>query len=802
MKLNIARCGILFIFLLQAATVFAQTTELKGLVKDAYTNEPMPFVNIVIEGTNTGTTTNEDGEFIFQDLEPGFIQLQLSSIGYENKLSEEINISAVRPNYVEIAMQQKTTQLEEVQVTAGAFVRAGETPVSLRRIGIEQIEKGAGAARDLAKVLQSFPGVGGTVSFRNDLIVRGGGPSENRFFLDGIEIPVLNHFSTQGASGGPVGILNVDFIREVDFYSSAFPADRGGALSSVFEFKQIDANKEKPSFKATVGASELSLSTNTPLGEKTGALFSVRRSYLQFLFDQIGLPFLPTFNDFQFRTRTRFDQKNELILLGVGAIDQFELNPSPEPTEENRYTLKYLPSYEQWNYTVGASFKHFMDQNYYVLAVSRSHLNNVITKYEDNEEDNPDKLLNDYVSDEIQNRLRFELYSRPGDYTLRTGVNLESASYYNRTFTRIFRDGQPTEKNYRSEVDFMKFGAFGSLSRKFFEKKLDVRLGVRFDANTYSDEMNNPLEQFSPRFTFSYAFAPRFSLTFNTGRYYQLPPYTTLGFRDNAGNLVNKQNGLEYIHADHFVGGVEWRPNNHTRISVEGFLKNYRDYPFSVTDSVSLASKGGDFGVLGDEEVTSSSEGKAYGAELLIREKSPKGYSYILAYTWVNSQFTDINGDYIPSSWDSGHLLTFTFNKSFKKNWDFGLKWRYAGGLPYTPYDLERSERVQAWDVRGREYIDYRRFNEKRLEPFHQLDLRVDKTWLFPKFSLGVYLDIQNVYNKQNEQPPNLVQRLDEDGNPIITNPDAPVEEQRYDLKELASTSGTVLPTIGVILEF
>jgi len=783
-------------------SLYGQTAVLRGLVKDAYTNEPVPFVNIVIEGTGRGTTTNEKGEFVFEDIEPGFIRLQLSSVGYERKLTEEINLSAVRSNYVEITMQQKTTELGEVKVSAGAFVRRGETPVSLRRIGIEQIEKSAGAARDLAKVLQSFPGVGANVSFRNDLIVRGGGPSENRFFLDGIEIPVLNHFSTQGTSGGSVGILNVDFIREVDFYSSAFPADRGNALSSVFEFKQIDANKEKPAFKATLGASELSLSSNTPLGEKTGGLFSVRRSYLQFLFDQLGLPFLPTFTDFQFRTRTRFDSKNELLLLGVGAIDEFKYNPSPDPTGENRYILEYLPSFEQWNYTIGASFKHFMEQNYFVVALSRSHLNNVISKYQDNDEDDPAKLLNDYVSDEIQDRLRFELYSNPGAYTIRAGLNLKRISYYNRTYTRVFREGVPTEINYNSDVDFYSYGIFGSVSRTLADDKLDVRFGLRMDANSFSDDMNNLPEQFSPRLTLSYRLAPTFSLNFNTGRYFQLPPYTTIGFRNNQGTLVNKENGLSYIYADHFVGGVEWRPNNYTRVSLEGFLKNYGNYPFSITDSVALASKGADYGVLGDEEVTSSSDGQTYGAELLVRQKSAKGYSYILAYTWVNSLFTDVNGEYVPSSWDAGHLFTLTFNKSFKKNWDFGLKWRFAGGLPYTPYDLERSENVAAWDLNGREYLDYSRFNEKRLEPFHQLDLRIDKSWIFPKFSLGVYFDVQNVYNKKNDDAPKLIRELDENGDPVIENPEAPQEEQRYALKELRTTSGTVLPTIGIIMEF
>ncbi len=783
-------------------TLYGQAPRLSGVVKDTYSNEPLAFVNIIIDNTTIGTTTNIEGEFEFENVESGFLKLRLSSVGYETLLTEEIMISPIRSNFVELSMTRKTTRLDEVVVQGSLFIPNAESPVSLRRIGIEQIEKGAGAARDIGKVLQSFPGVGGTVSFRNDLIVRGGGPSENRFFLDGIEIPVLNHFSTQGASGGPVGLLNVDFIREVEFYSGAFPADRGNALSSVFEFKQIDANKEKPRFKATLGASELSLSGNAPLSEKTGALFSVRRSYLQFLFDAIGLPFLPTFNDFQFRTRTRFDKKNELILLGVGAIDQFKLNPSPKPTEENRYIVEYLPVNEQWNYAVGANYKHFLEDSYFVVVLSRNHLNNTIYKFQDNREDEPDMLNYDYASDEVENKLRFEHYSTPGEFKLNMGANLELAHYYNRTFARVFRQDGEFEINYKTDLDILKYGLFGSISRSFHQNKFSVSLGTRFDANSYSAQMNNPLKQFSPRLSLSYKVAPQFGLNFNTGRYFQLPPYTALGYREYPQELTNKKNKISYIRADHFIGGVEWLPNSYTKVSLEGFLKRYANYPFSVLDSVSLASKGGDFGVLGAEEVTSGSDGKTYGAELLVQQRSPKGYSYILAYTWVRSRFSDGEGQLVPSSWDSKHLLTFTFTRSLPKNWDVGLRWRYLGGLPYTPYDYERSSRVDAWNLEGREFLDFSRFNEKRLDSFHQLDLRVDKSWLFPKFSLGVYLDIQNVYNKKGDQPPRLVQRLDDNEDPIVIPPQSTGDVPRYDLKELTNTTGTVLPTVGVILEF
>lgn len=794
---------LFFLIIILSATsgIFAQKASVKGLVSDAYTNQPVPFVNIIVYQSTQGTISDTLGQFDLKGVKAGFIRLQLSSLGYKPLITEELNISQIRNNYFEIKLESSSESLDEVQVTASPYVVKPEAPVSLRRIGIDQIEKSAGANRDISKVLQSFPGVGSASTFRNDLFVRGGGPSENRFFIDGIEIPNLNHFTTQGASGGPVGILNVDFIREVDFYSSAFPVSKGNALSSVFEFKQVDVQNDKPHFKGTLGASEVSLTTTAPLSDKTGLIASVRQSYLQFLFDGLGLPFLPTFTDFQFKTKTRIDTKNEITFLGVGAIDKFKLNKNAEPTEENNYILNYLPVNNQWNYTIGAAYKHYLERSYLSVFVSRNHLNNEVFKYQDNIE-TPENLLTDYNSDEIENKLRVEYTARPNDFTINVGMGAQYVQYFNQTYNKIFEDGEPTEINYSSDLDFVKWSMFGSVSHPFINNRLTLSAGLRLDANSYSDKMNKLLDQFSPRIAASYMIVPDFYFNMNVGRYYQTPAYTTMGYRNNNGDLVNKNNGLKYLQSDHLVGGLEFRPNQRTKVTLEGFYKVYDDYPFSVSDSVSMASKGGDFGIFGDEEVTSTSRGKAYGAELLIRTRTINGLNLIAAYTYVRSEFSDWEDKLVPSSWDSRHLFTFTGNKGLGKNWDLGVKWRFVGGLPYTPYDYDQSSLVLAWDAQNRQYLDYSQFNTQRLASFHQLDLRVDKTWYFKKMTLGFYIDIQNLYNQQAEQPPQLIQELDGNNQPIIINPEAPIEEQRYALKELNSTSGTILPTVGLMIEF
>ncbi|WP_244825999.1 TonB-dependent receptor [Carboxylicivirga linearis] len=786
---------------LSVVNINAQTGVLKGQVRDAYTNKPIPFASVVIFNTTTGTMTDTLGRFEFRDLDPGFIRLQLSSLGYNSLITEEYNISQVRNTSVQIKLESATESLEEIRITASPYAVRPEAPVSLRRIGIDQIEKSAGANRDISKVLQSFPGVGSASTFRNDLFVRGGGPSENRFFIDGIEIPNINHFATQGATGGPVGILNVDFIREVDFYSSAFPAGKGNALSSVFEFKQIDVDVDKPTFKGTLGASEISLTTLAPLSEKTGLIASVRRSYLQFLFAALDLPFLPTFTDFQFKTETRIDDRNEISFLGIGAIDVFEFNDGASPTDENKYIIGYLPVNNQWNYTLGTSYKHYFENSYLSMFLSRNHLNNEAIKYDDNIEE-PENLNLNYISDEIENKFRTEYTARPNQWTLNFGAGAEYINYYNRTYNRTFIDGQPSEINYKSELDFVKWSVFGSVSHPFFDNRLTLSGGVRMDANSYSSQMNNLLDQLSPRASLSYMILPEFYFNANVGRYYQNPSYTTMGYRNTEGDLVNKQNGLTYISSDHFVAGLELRPNDHSRMTLEGFYKLYDKYPFSVKDSISMASKGGDFGVVGDEEVTSTSKGKAYGFEALYRTKTNKGLNMIAAYTYVRSEFTDYKGDYIASAWDSRHLFTVTVNQTLKRNWSVGMKWRYVGGLPYTPYDEDKSSLKVAWDAQFRQYLDYSQYNTKRLEDFHQLDLRVDKTYNLKRMTLGFYIDIQNVYNNQSAQAPELIQQLDDNGESIVVNPDAPLNQQRYAMQELNGTSGTVLPTIGLLIEF
>lgn len=781
---------------------------IEGRIFNATTNEPVPFASIVIWGTNIGSVSDLDGRFLFTGIKPGYVELRASSVGFKQYISEPILVTNANKVNIEIPLLETVIEIDEITVKASLFRRTEESPVSLRRISIEEIDKNPGGNRDISKVIQSYPGVGSTVSFRNDLIVRGGGAGENRFYLDGVEIPNLNHFATQGASGGPVGILNVDFIREVNFYSGAFPANRGNALSSVLEFSQIDGNNDKLKFKGSIGASDLALTLDGPITEKTTFIASIRRSYLQFLFTALELPFLPTYNDFQFKVKSRINEKNEIYFIGLGSYDVSILNLKANKTVDQRYILCYLPENKQWSYTFGLVYKHFYKNGFDTWVLSRNHLNNASYKYYNNIEVDSLKTL-DYQSWEGENKFRFEHTSRyDNGLKLNYGINFEQVKYTNSTFSRSFANDAPYTIDYDSELSFFKWGIFGQVSKGFAKERLVLSFGARMDANSYSGEMNNLLNQFSPRFSASYLVAPRWYLNFNTGRYFQQPPYTMLGFRDNAGTLVNRENGLKYYRADHLVTGFEFIPNDKSKVSLEGFYKWYADYPVSVIDKVSLASKGGDFGTVGDEEVLSLAKGKTYGLELFYRNRDLAGFNVIFSYTLFRSKSQEIDqslnpvDNFIPSAWDNKHLVNLTTIRKFKKDWQAGFKLKFLGGTPYTPWDLATSAMRPAWDSRGRGYLDFNQFNTLRLNGFYQLDIRVDKEFYFDKWTLTFYSDIQNILNFKADQPDNLYRAEDASGNPVIINPEDPYMDQLYELKLVQTETGIILPTVGIIVEF
>lgn len=819
---------MLFFLAIASQQLVAQNGIIKGQVIDANNNEVIIGASVGVPSIGLGAITDFEGNFEIKGLEPGLYTVTASFLGYKTISKTEIQVTNSRPANITFELEEDVETLGEVVVKASPFKRTQESPVSLQTIGTAEIQRNPGGNRDISKVIRVLPGVTTTNSFRNDLIIRGGAPNENRFFLDDIEVPNINHYATQGASGGPQGLLNVDLISEVDFFSGAFPANRGNSLSSVFNFSQKNPRDDRLGLTASVGATDVSLALEGPLSKdgNTNFLFSARQSYLQFLFEVIGLPFLPTYNDFQFKVKTKFSKTDEFYVTGLGAIDRFKLNLGANRTAEQRYLLNNIPINNQWNYTVGAVYKKFLDKGFMTFVASRNMLNNDIFKHIDNDEEKDRSI--DYNSQESESKFRFEHTFRfGGGYKLSYGAGYQYVRYFNSSEIFAVVNGVATPISFETELFFNKYAAFAQLSKAYWGERLTLSTGIRLDGNDYSSEMANPLTQASPRFSASFAITENFFLNANTGVYYQLPAYTAMGYQEND-ELVN-QDRLKYIETFHAVGGLEYNFPTATKLSVEAYYKKYNNYPFLLNEQIALANFGADFGVVGNAPVDARAVGRTYGLEFLLQQRQYKGFFGILAYTLGWSEFQDEEGDFIPSAWDSRHIVNAAIGKNFKivnkasrdaknekraakgkdpigrklvnQTLQLGANFRLQTGLPYTPYNDSLSALTVNWNAFGQGLRDYDRLNAERTELFYGVDFRIDYKWFFENWSLQLYFDLQNFPSQAAVVPVLILDQGTTGEDPVmINNPGQPNES--YQLRQVSNNLSVSVPSIGIIVQY
>ncbi|PBQ30580.1 TonB-dependent receptor [Sphingobacteriaceae bacterium] len=786
---------------------------IRGNVKDKNTQEYIIGASIFIEGTTTGVSSDIDGNYKLT-VPVGTYRLKASFVGYSTILKENIVVTSGNAQIINFEMEPSSSELSEVEVTfdkgKSAVATDMITPLSVQQLTTEEIKSNPGGNYDVSKVIQTLPGVGGSAggAARNDIIIRGGAPNENVYYLDGVEIPVLNHFQTQGSSGGATGILNVSFIEDVKLSSSAFDAKYDNALASTFIIKQREGNPEKLSGNLRIAGTEAAATLEGPLGKKTNFLASARRSYLQYLFELIDLPIRPNFWDFQYKVTHKFNDKTTLTAIGIGGIDEFAFATPKNSSPENIYITRSLPYINQWNYTTGFSLKRLIDKGFMNFTVSRNMFNNALDKFEDDKQ-LEDKRTFKLRSQEIENKFRWDINKYVNGWKISGGVMAQYVKYNTKLFSQVTNAlsdslgneiAPATKITFNSAIEFFKYGAFATVAKNILNQKLLVSFGLRTDMNSFIIDGNNPLNTLSPRLSLAYHVSSKFDITGSIGSYYKIPTYTTLGYRDANNVLVNKS--MKYIQSNHYVIGTQFLPNESLRFTVEGFYKQYASYPVSAANGISLANQGADFGSIGSEKINSNGKGECYGFEFFVQQKLVKKIFYVFSYTFVRSTFSGSDNKLIVSSWDNQHLISATLGYKFKKNWQLGLKYRLSGGLPYTPFDLTASQ--QNYLLLGTGVLDYSKLNSKRLDLFNQLDLRVDKKFNFKRTSLDLFVDVQNILLFRQQSAPNYTFKRNADNTGFETTDGNPVKNDGSNAIPviLQNDDLSATPTIGIIFEF
>lgn len=504
---------------------------------------------------------------------------------------------------------------------------------------------------------------------------------------------------------------------------------------------------------------------------------------------------------------SKLNKKTTLTAIGVGAIDEFTFAVPQESSPEKEYILRSNPSINQWNYTVGFSLQRLLENGFMNISASRNMFDNRLDRFEDNRTGDETARVFKSQSQEIENKLRLDVNKFLGKWEYSYGAMLQFVKYNNDFFNvrqRPVVDSMGTVTTpgvtvrFNTALDFFKYGAFFQVNRKLADDRLNLSAGLRTDMNSFTDTGNNPLQTLSPRASLSYQLNDKWRVNGSLGRYYKIPIYTVLGYKDNS--FANRDS--KYIRSDHAVLGVEFVPRPTTRITVEAFTKQYANYPVSVRDGISLANQGGEFGAIGNEKVTSTGEGRSRGIEFFIQQKLAGNFFGVLSYTLFRSEFTGAEGTYKPSAWDTRQLVSTQLGYKFKRGWEAGGKFLYQGGAPYTPFDLATSQRNYA--TTGVGTLDYTQLNSQRLRSFSRFDLRIDKKWNAKRYSVDAFIDIQNLFLTKNPSFPQFTFARTDDNSDFQTTDGAPLQSNGSNAIPLIlrNEDATVTPALGLVVEF
>ena len=758
-------CALLLLF---AGTLFTPVVSwaqeaagsIKGSVSDEATGEALVGASVIVLGTSYGAAADVEGRFEIRNVPPGTYRVQASVVGYKPALLTDVVVASGRQTQLVFQLQAMPIDLDAVVVEADYFRKDADEPVSAQTLSYEEIRRAPGGQEDVIRAISVLPGVVQVSAGRNDLIVRGGAASENLYVIDNIEVPNINHFGTQGATGGPLSFVNLDFVRDVTFSSGGFGSRYGDKLSSVLSIQLKDGRDDRIGGKATVSASQFGLNAEGPLGGNGNFLFSARRSYLDFIFKAAGFGFVPEYWDFLAKARYSIDSKNELSFFTISALDDIRFF---NDTEDQRYSNSRILGSSQDQYISSFSWRHLMEHGFVTLSLNRTFVSYDYLQ--------TDSLLNPVftsISKEAETGLRADAV-----FLLDRGTELSFGAQGKllRVDGRLNVSPNPyfplaMTPNTLWDTTGTKASAYAQISHLFFDR-LQAIAGARVD---YFSMIDKPAV-FSPRISLSYAVTPLTSVSASAGIFHQAPSLIWL-----VSNSANR--ALEHLQVRQFVAGIEHLLRADTKIRLEGYVKQYRNYPANTLRTYFVqANTGAGFGgsdegfaAFGFDPLISEGSGLARGVELLLQKRLSEVPCYgILSLTYGESNFTALDGVERPGSFDQRIIVNLSGGYKFNERWETSLKFRFGTGAPYTPFLPDGT-------------IDAARYNGERLPVFHALDLRLDRRWNFASWNLVTYIDIQNVYNRKN------------------------VQSARFDFRnrrtELGSGTIGILPTIGVSAEF
>ena len=721
---------------LQGQQQAAPKGTLTGRILSRETRRGLETARVEVLGTISATTTRASGEFTITDLTPGVYSIRFSAIGYQPFTQSNVVIGSGRPYTVLIELDRQALQIEAIAVTAAPFFQpALEAPSIAQSLDAEDVRRAPGVQEDVIRAVALLPGVGVTTGGRNDLIVRGGAPFENLFLVDGIEVPNLNHFGSQGSTGGPLSLINIDFVQSAEFSTGGFGARYGDRSASVTSINLREGNRDNVAGVVNLSATGLGAFIEGPLGKNGSILAGVRRSYLDLVFKLAGFAFRPTYYDATVKIVQPLGPSDRLSFLMIGALDDIALDNS---SADNRYDNSSLVATNQNQYFAGLTWERSLSNGYLNVSLGRTY-----SRFQSSQADSLQRPIFENRSAEGITSLRGELSFDPGERVeLKLGQDVRAVGplqYRILIPGEYRRDSQGVPRPLAIDTTFsnLRTATWAEAAVQVMDR-VRVTGGLRLD---YYGDLRGAT-RVSPRILVALAAATGTTFTVAAGQYHQSPSSIWLvGDSSNPGALTP-------FRADQVVAGVERLLRPDLRVQVQGYYKRYSGYPARFFRPQAVLALSGFEDVQSDipfglEPLRSEGRGRAWGAEAIVQKRLSGIPLYGIASLSLNrTEFTSLDGVARAGAFDTRVIGNVAAGYRFNPKWEVSSKFRIATGRPTTPFITTGSAAGQ---------LDFSQYNAgPRLPLFHALDVRVDRRWTFRAVQLDTYLDIQNVYGHKN----------------------------------------------------
>ena len=729
------------ISLLFCSLSFTQTLTqtVKGRVVDAETKAPLMGADILLINSNPaqGGITEEQGFFRLEGVPVGRASFQITYLGYEDFVVSEILIGSAKEVDLTIYLTEALNKLDEVVLVAP---KDNITPnnklatVSARSFSVEETKRFPASVSDPGRMALSFAGVTNSDDSSNEIIIRGNAPNQLLWRIEGVEVPEPNHFSEEGYSPGNVSLISSNMLGKSDFFTGAFPATYGNALSGVFDINLRNGNNEKGEYAFQFGVLGTDLTVEGPFSKnyRGSYLVNYRYSTIALLNTIVDVTpgSTPTYQDISFKLNLPLGEKTNLSIWGIGGISDEDEDPEEDGSivSEEIFTSK--------TYMTGLTLSHFFKSGS-KLATRLSYSGNASDFIFEGRNTGTGDTFGD--SDILRNNT-FRLST---DYTNK--INAKATINTGAILSLLNYDVLTTETENGLQSDVVREDGNGTMAQAYIQAKyrFNTAISTTFGLHgTYFSVNKDAVVE--PRLGMEWKMGPKHTFSAGFGIHSRRMPLNQYFIQ--IGNTTPNTN-VNLMQSIHYIIGHDWRIIKNGHLKVEAYYQDLNKVAIVSNPQFTGSYLNGQFL---DAELTDSGEGRNYGLEITFEKFFSKQYYFLTTTSLYDTQYKAVDGNWYDSAYNYNYTFNIVGGKEFtvgsKRNNTLGINGKILlnGGKRATPLDKN------IFDQTREVVLDQSLRNTLELDSYFRLDASIYYRINRPKVAHRISLDVQNATNREN----------------------------------------------------